>query len=188
RRAGRPRSASGRGDAPPPRSSDPCSRLPRRPASFRHFHSWRLLVIVKGVSLPGRFLNIGGQRGFYHRTGRGRPLVLLHGYPVSHWTRRPVIPQLPRGHPVTPPDLLGFGESDRPPASDFRYDAAAQMETVLAALDALGIESATLLGHSMGGAIALYTAARRPERVDRLIVVDALTYPYRVPLEGQVIM
>src|SRR6266567_1854275 len=117
------------------------------------------------MSLPGRFLHIGGQRVFYHRTGRGRPLVLLHGYMVSHWCWRHVIPALAAEHDVIALDLLGFGESDRPPATEFRYDAAAHMETVLAVLDALGVERAALMGHSMGGAGALYAAARRPERV-----------------------
>jgi pimeloyl-ACP methyl ester carboxylesterase len=140
------------------------------------------------MSLPGRFLNIAGQRVFYHRTGRGRPVVLVHGFMVSHWTWRHVIPELAVDHDVIALDLLGFGESDRPAATDFRYDAPAQMEVVLAALDALGVERAAFIGHSMGGAIALYTAARRPERVERLVVVNALVYPYRLPLSGQLIL
>jgi pimeloyl-ACP methyl ester carboxylesterase len=144
------------------------------------------LLTFLQMSLPGRFLDIGGQRVFYHRSGRGRPLVLLHGFMVSHWAWRHVIPALAAEHDVIALDLLGFGESDRP--ADFRYDAPAQMDAVLAALDALGIERAALMGHSMGGAIALYTAARRPERVERLVIVNSLVYPYRVPFTGQVIL
>lgn len=137
------------------------------------------------MSLPGRFLHVAGQRVFHHRRSRsgGRPLVLLHGYGLSHWAWRHVIPRLADEHDVIAIDLLGFGESDRPPVHEFRYDAAAQTEAVLGVLDALGIERAHLMGHSMGAAIALHTAARRPERVDRLIAVGSIAYPFRVPLE-----
>jgi len=140
------------------------------------------------MSLPGRFLNIGGQRVFYHRIGHGRPVILIHGYGVSHWCWRHVIPGLAETNDVIAVDLPGFGESDRPPPSEYRYDAPAFMETILAVLDALGLERAALAGHSMGGGVALYTAARRPERVERVIAVDPLCYPYRMPPEGRLLL
>lgn len=140
------------------------------------------------MSLPGRFLDIGGQRVFYHRAGRGKPLVLLHGILVSHYVWRHVIPGLAADHDVIAIDLPGFGESDRPSASDFRYTPTGYLETVIGVLDALGIERATLAGHSMGGGIALYTAARQPDRVERLVVVDPLIYPFTVPVEGRIAM
>ena len=140
------------------------------------------------MSLPGRFLSIGGQRVFYHRSGRGRPVVLIHGFAVSHWCFRHIIPGLAAGNDVIAIDLPGGGESDRPPPADYRYDAPAYMETVLGVLDALGLEKASLVGHSMGGGVALYTAARRPERVDRLVVIDPLCYPYRLPPEGRALL
>jgi pimeloyl-ACP methyl ester carboxylesterase len=140
------------------------------------------------MSLPGRFLSIGGQRVFYHRTGHGRPVVLLHGFAVSHWCFRHIIPGLAESNDVIAIDLPGSGESDRPPPAEYRYDAPAYMETVLGVLDALGLESASLVGHSMGGGVALYTAARRPERVDRLVAIDPLCYPYRLPLEGRALL
>lgn len=140
------------------------------------------------MSLPGRFLDIGGQRVFYHRTGRGRPLVLVHGYLMSHFAWRGIIPELAKDHDVIAIDLPGFGESDRPSPTDFRYDAAGYLETVVGVLDALGLERASIIGHSMGGGIALYTAARQPSRIDKLVVIDSLSYPYPVPVEGRVIL
>lgn len=140
------------------------------------------------MSLPGRFANIGGQRVFYHRSGRGRPVLLIHGFAVSHYCWRHVIPGLAEAHDVIAIDLPGCGESDRPPAASYRYDAPAFMETVLGVLDALGLDRVSLVGHSMGGGVALYTAARRPERVDRLVVVDPLCYPYRMPPEGRLLL
>jgi len=140
------------------------------------------------VSLPGRFLSIGGNRVFYHRRGRGRPLVLVHGWMVSHWAWRHVIPSLAGDYDVVAIDLPGFGESDRPSPSEYRYDAPAFAETLIGVLDSLAIERATLVGHSMGGGVALYAAARRPERVERLVLIDALVYPFRIPAEGKIIL
>lgn len=140
------------------------------------------------MSLPGRFLDIGGQRVFYHRSGRGSPLVLMHGYLLSHWSWRALIPGLAQDHDVIAIDLPGYGESDRPSPSQFRYDAAGYLEAVIGVLDALGIERASLAGQSLGGAIALYTAARQPDRVDRLLVVAPLVYPFPIPVEGRVVL
>ncbi len=140
------------------------------------------------MSLPGRFLEIGGQRVFYHRTGRGRPLVLLHGFLLSHYSWRHVIPGLAAEHDVIAIDLPGFGESDRPSPADFRYSAAGYMETVVGVLDVLGLERASLLGHSLGAGVALHTAARQPDRVERLIVLDPLVYDFPLPVEGRVLL
>jgi pimeloyl-ACP methyl ester carboxylesterase len=144
------------------------------------------------MSLPGKFLNVGGTRVFYHRSGtrRGRssPVVLCHGFLVSHFGWRHILPGLAAEHDVIALDWPGFGESDRPRPAEYRYDAVAFMETLLGLLDGLGIERASLVGHSMGGAVAMYTAARRPERVDRLVVIDPLCYPFRVPLDGRIVL
>lgn len=139
------------------------------------------------MSLPGRFLQIGQQRVFHHRggSGRGRPLVLVHGYLVSHWQFRKIIPALAAEHDVVAFDFPGYGESDRPDPSEFRYDASGFLDTLIGVLDVLGIEKATLVGQSMGGAVSLYAAARRPERVERLVVVDPLCYPWRPPLPAR---
>jgi pimeloyl-ACP methyl ester carboxylesterase len=140
------------------------------------------------MSLPGRFLNIGGQRVFYHRTGRGRPLVLVHGFVLSHYAWRHVIPDLAAGNDVIAIDLPGFGESDRPGPTTFRYDAAGYLDTIIGVLDVLGIERATLMGHSMGGGLVLYTAARRPERVEKVVALAPLCYPYPLPVEGKLLL
>jgi pimeloyl-ACP methyl ester carboxylesterase len=143
------------------------------------------------MSLPGRFLNIGGQRVFVHRadrSGQGRPLVLLHGFMLSHYVFRHLIPALSAEHDVIAVDLPGFGESDRPTPAEFRYDEAGYLETVIGILDALAIDRASLLGHEMGGGIALYAAARRPERVERVVVLDPLVYDLTLPLEGRVLL
>jgi pimeloyl-ACP methyl ester carboxylesterase len=140
------------------------------------------------MSLPGRFLTIGGQRVFVHRAGRGRPLLLLHGFLVSHWSLRRIVPALAADHEVIAIDLPGFGESDRPSPDRYRYDELGFAETVIGVLDELGLDRASLLGHALGGAVALAAAARHPDRVERLALVAPLVYPFALPPEGRALL
>ncbi len=137
---------------------------------------------TKNVSLPGRFVDTSAGRVFVHRGGAtGEPLVLLHGFMMSHWYFRNVQPRFERDHQVIAIDLPGFGESDRPEVAKFPYDVHAMAGAVCEVLDKLGIERAAVLGHSMGGGVALALAARRPERVSRLVLVCPTVYPLQMP-------
>jgi pimeloyl-ACP methyl ester carboxylesterase len=115
-------------------------------------------------------------------------VVLLHGLLLSHWSFRRVIPALAEDNDVIAIDFPGFGESDRPAADHFRYDDTGLMETVIGVLDELGLPKASLIGHSLGGSIALATAARRPERVDRLVLMNPMVYPFPIPPEGRALL
>ena len=101
--------------------------------------------------------------------GTGPPLILLHGLAGSArwWSRN--IPALSRSYRVIAIDLPGFGASPR----GHRLDLEGVIDQLAATMDELGIDRASLIGHSMGGLIAGGLAADRPERVDRLILVDA---------------
>jgi pimeloyl-ACP methyl ester carboxylesterase len=101
--------------------------------------------------------------------GTGPPLILLHGLAGSArwWTRN--VPALSRSFRVLAIDLPGFGTSPR--GQRLILDEAAGV--VAATMDRLGIERASVIGHSMGGLIAGGLAADQPERVDRLVLVDA---------------
>ncbi|MFD0477641.1 alpha/beta fold hydrolase [Nonomuraea thailandensis] len=78
-------------------------------------------------------------------------------------------------------DLLGFGISDRP--QDFPYTLEAHAEALAAGLRKAGVAGASVIAHSMGGAVATILAARHPELVARLILVDANLDPYpRTPV------
>jgi pimeloyl-ACP methyl ester carboxylesterase len=102
-------------------------------------------------------------------SGEGPPLILLHGLAGSAlWWRRNT-PALERSFKVHAIDLPGFGASKRE-ARFVLDDAPAQL---IATMDRLGIERASIIGHSMGGLVAAGLAAHYPDRVDRLVLVDA---------------
>ena len=130
------------------------------------------------MSLPGCFVATPAGRVFVHRGGKpgGAPLVLIHGWMMTHWYFRPLLDGLGAEHELFAIDLPGFGESDRPSPSAFAYGAAAFADVVEAVMESLGLSRADVLGHSMGGGVAVALAARHPERVQRLIACAAAVY------------
>lgn len=116
-----------------------------------------------------RFAVVEGLRVRYVRSGRGPGVVLIHGFASSLYTWSEVMGPLARHHEVVALDLPGFGQSDLPPS----LTADVLPGVVLGLMDGLGLSKVTLIGHSMGGAVATAVAARCPERVDRLVLVDA---------------
>jgi 2-hydroxy-6-oxo-octa-2,4-dienoate hydrolase len=108
----------------------------------------------------------------YHAAGEGAPVVLLHGSGpgVSAWTNwRRVMPALADDFRVVAPDMAGFGYTERNP--DLTYDIKLWVKHLIAILDALNIERASLVGNSFGGSLALAAAARFPDRFDRLVLM-----------------
>lgn len=110
----------------------------------------------------------------YERAGTGRPVLLVHGNFASRrwWTEQLDDPA--PGLDLIAPDLPGFGHSD--PLPDALPEAswvAAWADALAGLLDALGIEHAGVVGHSLGGAVAQALAIRHPQRVEALLLVDA---------------
>lgn len=104
----------------------------------------------------------------YDRVGRGAPLVLIHGYPLDHSIWDEVVPLLKDDFDLILPDLRGFGQSDAAPAG---YGMADLADDLAALLDRLGLDSACIAGHSMGGYVALACAEAHPSRLRRLALV-----------------
>ena len=100
--------------------------------------------------------------------GSGPPLVLLHGLGATKTSFLPTVSALARSHRMIALDLPGFGDSDKPIGP---YDAPFMARWVSAALDALGLDRTHLLGHSMGGRVALEVAFDHPGRIDRLALM-----------------
>jgi pimeloyl-ACP methyl ester carboxylesterase len=122
-----------------------------------------------------RFVEIEGVSVHYQEAGPGSapPVLLIHGFTASNFVWKDVLlPVAAAGYRVIAPDLVGFGFSGKPENGQYTIDAQARMITGL--MDQLGIERATLLGSSYGGAIAATCALDYPERVERLVLVDAV--------------
>lgn len=117
-------------------------------------------------------ITLHGHRVSYRTGGlEGGPLLLLvHGITNSSKTWEPVLPLLEQHFTVIAPDLLGHGASDKP-RGDYSLGAAASLLRDL--MLALGHEHATVVGHSLGGGIAMQLAYQFPERVGRLALVSS---------------
>jgi len=99
-------------------------------------------------------------------------IVLLHGFPESHRTWREVAPALARDFRIVAPDQRGFAGSDRPEGVE-AYATDRIVADLIALADALGLARFTLVGHDWGGAIAWLAAIRHPDRVARLVAINA---------------
>jgi pimeloyl-ACP methyl ester carboxylesterase len=109
-----------------------------------------------------------------YRTATADPdnpvLLLVHGIAGSSQTWEEVIPALARDHTVIAPDLLGHGESAKPRGD---YSLGAYASGLRDLLAVLGHDRATLVGHSLGGGIAMVFAYQFPERTERMVLVDS---------------
>jgi pimeloyl-ACP methyl ester carboxylesterase len=111
---------------------------------------------------------IHGHDVVFRRAGSGEVIVLVHGLAGSSSTWKDVMPTLVETHDVIAPDLLGHGESAKP-MGDYSLGAhASGLRDLLATLD---VSSATLIGHSFGGGVAMQFAYQYPELCDRLVLV-----------------
>jgi pimeloyl-ACP methyl ester carboxylesterase len=109
-----------------------------------------------------------GHRVRFHRAGDGPLLVLLHGIASTSDTWAPVASALAAHHTVLAPDLLGHGASAKPRGD---YSLGAHASGVRDLVAALGYDRATVVGHSLGGGIAMQFAYQFPERVERLVLI-----------------
>ncbi len=118
----------------------------------------------------GRFVSIGADRLHCRETGRGEPVVLVHGFGGSSFSWRHTLgPLAGAGYRVLAPDLLGFGLSDRPPHGDYRPSAQAALLAAL--LEKLGATPAHLVGHSLGALVVRWLASCRPAAATSLVLV-----------------
>jgi len=106
--------------------------------------------------------------------GRGRPLLLLHGYPQSRHMWHLVAPALARHYHVVCPDLRGYGDSSKPAAGPEHaaYSKRAMARDMVCVMAELGYQRFALAGHDRGGRVAHRLALDHPQRVERLCVMD----------------
>jgi pimeloyl-ACP methyl ester carboxylesterase len=131
---------------------------------------YKTTPIAELVGEDSKFVEVNGQKVHYTKQGTGKPLILVHGFAGAIYTWRHLIPLLTDYYTVYAYDVLGFGLSDKPPDGD--YDMGPHGEFLINFMDALGIPSAALVGHSMGGIIIAYASLAAPEKVDALVMIE----------------
>lgn len=117
-------------------------------------------------------IEIRGTHYYVEVTGRGEPLLLLHGFTGSSQNWQPLLPTLADRFQVIAPDLLGHGRTDSP-TDESRYTIDEAASDLMALVDGFGYKEIGIIGYSMGGRLALYTAVTYPHRVNRLILESA---------------
>ena len=117
-----------------------------------------------------KIVEIHGERVAVRDEGEGEALLLIHGMAGSSQTWRAIMPQLAKKYRVIAPDLLGHGESSKP-RTDYSLGAFAVGLRDL--LDELEVDSATIVGHSLGGGIAMQFLYQHPDYCRRLILISS---------------
>ena len=124
---------------------------------------------------PRRRLAVLGTEMAYVDTGRGEPIVFLHGNPTSSYLWRNVIPHLSDHGRCLAPDLVGMGESGKAPDGAYRFaDHARYLD---AWLDALGLTRVVLVVHDWGSALGFHWARRHPDRVRGIAYMEGIVRP-----------
>jgi pimeloyl-ACP methyl ester carboxylesterase len=115
-------------------------------------------------------IELHGHRVIYHLAGSGPPVVLIHGMVNSsrHW--RDVALRLAASHTVVAPDLIGHGDSATPRGD---YSLGAHAASIRDLLAVIGIERATIVGHSLGGGVAMQFFYQFPQRTERLALISS---------------
>ena len=126
-----------------------------------------------------RFVEAGQARVCYRKAGQGPALVLLHGFPLSGLTWRKIVPVLAQRFTCYALDLVGFGDTTSPVATDFSSEG--QAAAFRRALRALNVSSYALMGNDTGGWIARELALLEPERVTQLVLTNTEIPGHRPP-------
>ena len=115
-------------------------------------------------------VQLHGHRVIYHMAGSGPPVVLIHGMVNSsrHW--RSVALSLADRYTVIAPDLIGHGDSATPRGD---YSLGAHATSIRDLLAVLGIDRATIVGHSLGGGVAMQFFYQFPQRTERLVLISS---------------
>jgi pimeloyl-ACP methyl ester carboxylesterase len=115
-------------------------------------------------------VDLHGHHVIYRAVGSGPPVVLIHGMVNSsrHW--REVALRLAERHTVIAPDLIGHGDSATPRGD---YSIGAHAAAIRDLLTAIDVQAATVVGHSLGGGVAMQFFWQFPERVERLVLVSS---------------
>ncbi|MDG3006244.1 alpha/beta fold hydrolase [Paludisphaera mucosa] len=122
---------------------------------------------------PGRDWKRDGIRQHYLDEGHGPPVVMVHGNPTWSFYYRRLVEALSPTHRAIVPDHIGCGLSDKPDDSRYRYTLESRVDDLERLLDHLGVrERVSLVVHDWGGMIGTAYAARHPERIAKMVVMN----------------
>ncbi|WP_052093928.1 alpha/beta fold hydrolase [Colwellia psychrerythraea] len=139
-------------------------------------------ILTKHLPFKRNFINRNGQQYHYVNEGQGSPVVMVHGNPSWSFYYRNLVSQLSKNHQCIVPDHIGCGLSDKPGDEAYDYTLANRIDDLAALLEHLDIkENITLVVHDWGGMIGMGYAARYPERIKRLVILN--TGAFHLPKE-----
>ena len=123
------------------------------------------------------FLNLNGQQYHYLNEGQGEPVVMVHGNPSWSFYYRNLVTALSGQFQCIVPDHIGCGLSDKPSDKDYDYTLDQRIDDLEKLLVHLGVEeNITLVVHDWGGMIGMGYAARHPEKIKRLIILNTAAF------------
>jgi len=128
----------------------------------------------------GQYANVNGINLYYETHGKGRPMILLHGGLGSGEMFAPILPQLAAHHQVIVVDLQGHGRTadiDRP------IDTRLMADDIAALIDHLKLDRPDVVGYSLGGGVAFFTAVKYPQKIRRLVAASANVRRDAIPAE-----
>src|SRR6187551_4029024 len=128
----------------------------------------------------GQYADVNGINLYYQVHGSGQPMILLHGGLFSSEMFGPTIPALAAKHQVIAVDLQGHGRTadiDRP------LDIRVMADDIAALIDHLGLDKPDLVGYSLGGGVAFFTAVKYPDKVRKLVMAAAHIRRDAIPAE-----
>lgn len=131
----------------------------------------------------GSFIELAGRKTHYVERGQGKPVLLIHGFNMDFHTWMKSLDVLAGRYKVYALDLWGQGYSTRQPL-DYGYNLFE--EQVRLFMQAKDIQKASLVGHSMGGGTSIVFAARNPQQVDKLVLLDSTGIPTRLPFRSKI--
>jgi haloalkane dehalogenase len=137
---------------------------------------------LPGYAFAPHYFEQYGLRMHFVTEGEGAPILLLHGEPTWAFAYRKLIPPLATVGRVIAPDYFGFGRSDKPTRiEDYSYDL--HYNSIERFVDELDLSDATVVVHDWGGPIGLRLAVERPDRVERLVILNTGIGAGRAPSE-----
>ncbi|KAA9012293.1 alpha/beta fold hydrolase [Niallia endozanthoxylica] len=123
----------------------------------------------------GKFIDVKGIRTHYNEAGQGEPLLLIHGSGpgVSAWANwRLAFPTLSEYYHLYAPDVVGFGYTERLENQEYSIDV--WVNHMIDFIETIGESRVSVIGNSFGGAIALHLVNRRPDLVNKLILMGSV--------------